>query len=216
MGAWLSAADPGHAKRSQGAVTWRLDNLQRVGGHPVTVEGTPRVVETPVGPAVEFNGKSDGFFLDVNPLAGLEAFTVEVVFNPAEDGQPEQRFFHVEEMATGNRALLETRMLPDRSWSLDTFLRHGENSLTLLDRARAHPAGTWHVAALTFDGRTMAHYVDGTREMSGEVAFRALGAGRTSIGVRQNKVSHFEGLIALIRITPEALAAGRLLPRPPG
>ncbi|MFB3854847.1 MAG: DUF6298 domain-containing protein [Vicinamibacterales bacterium] len=210
--AWLSVAK-GPDNGARGAVTWRLDNLQRIGGHRVTIEGTPRVAETEVGPAVEFNGKTDGLFIEANPLTGLERFTIEVVFNPAEDGQTEQRFFHAEETSTGNRALLETRVLPDGSWCLDTFLRHGDQSLTLLDRARSHRAGAWHVAALTFDGRTMTAFVDGVKELSGDVVFRALGPGRTSIGVRQNKVSHFKGLIALVRITPEALAAGQLMRR---
>jgi hypothetical protein len=203
-----------HEVPSAGEVVWRLDNISRVGGHPLTVEGSPRIVESALGPVVEFDGKTDGIFIDSNPLAGLERFTLQVVFNPAEDGQAEQRFFHAEEATTGNRALIELRLSPDRVWSLDTFLRYGEGSLTLLDRARTHPAGRWHVAALTFDGKTMAHYVDGVRELSGIVGFKALGAGRTSIGVRQNKVSHFKGLVALVRIAPEALTESQLLRSP--
>jgi hypothetical protein len=110
--------------------------------------------------------------------------------------------------------MMETRILPGRSWCLDTFLRMEAPGLTLLDRAKTHPTGRWHAAALTYDGRTMASYVDGVRELSGEVAFEPLRAGRASIGVRQNLVSWFKGRIRLVRVTPEALPAGRLL-RPP-
>ncbi|HSK09607.1 MAG TPA: family 43 glycosylhydrolase [Vicinamibacterales bacterium] len=208
------AASPGGAREPE-AVVWRLDNLERIGGHPVKRLGEPRVVETPAGPALEFDGQDDGLLLDVNPLAGLERFTVEALFEPAADGGAEQRFLHFEEAATGNRALMELRLWPGPSWCLDTFLRHESASLTLIDRAAAHRAGGWHAAALTFDGVTMAHYVDGVREGSGPVAFRALRAGRTSVGVRQNLVSWFKGRISEIRISPRVLPHDQLL-RAPG
>lgn len=192
-------------------IEWAIDSVTTIGGHPVRVVGEPRVVDTPHGRAVEFDGQGDGLFLEVNPLAGLGRFTVEVVFEPAPDGGEEQRFVHFEEPDTGNRALIELRLLPGALWCLDTFLRHGEASLTLIDRAKAHPSGGWHAAALTFDGQTMTHWVNGVRELQGPVAFQPLRAGRTSIGVRQNLVSWFKGRIRLIRITPDALAPGELL-----
>ena len=196
------------------ATDWRLDSLTSIGGHPVTLVGAPTVVETPAGPAIAFNGRTDGIFLDVNPLAGLERFTVEVLFEPDADGPPEQRFLHFEEAGGGKRALIETRMLPEGRWCLDTFLKDGDAALTLIDRARTHPAGQWHVAALVYDGREMAHYVDGVRELGGTVAFRPLAAGRTSIGVRQNKVYWFKGRIARVRVTPGVLRPGELLEPP--
>ena len=192
-------------------VPWRIDNLERIGDHRVTVIGSPHVAPTPAGSTVEFNGKTDGLFLDVNPLVGLTRFTLEVVLEPSADGPAEQRFVHVEETGTGNRALIELRMLPGASWYLDTFLRSPEPGLTLLDRDATHAAGRWHVAALTYDGMTMAHYVDGVREASGTVPFTPLRDGRTSIGVRQNMVSWFKGRIRLVRITPDALTVDRLL-----
>ena len=199
---WLPPAPA--AAGEPGTVVWTLDRLDRVGGHAVTVLGAPRVVETDIGPAVEFDGARDGLQLDVNPIAGLERFTIEVLFQPASGGPEEQRFLHVEEATTGNRALLETRMLPGDAWCLDTFLRYGDASLPLIDRGAAHSTGRWHVVALTFDGKTMAHYVDGAREAAGEVAFRPLGPGRTSIGVRLNRVSWFKGRIRQVRFTPRA------------
>jgi hypothetical protein len=188
---------------------WTLDNLSATGGHPVAVIGTPRVVDSAKGRAVEFNGTSDGLLIDANPLEGLERFTVAVVFEPAAGGAEEQRFLHFEETGTGNRALVELRTLPARSWTLDTFLRHNDASLTLIDRARAHPMGRWHVATLTFDGTSMTHYVDGVREAGGQVAFRPLGPGRTSIGVRRNLVSWFKGRIREVRITPAVVVPSK-------
>ena len=58
---------------------------------------------------------------------------------------------------------------------------------------------------VTFDGQTMKHYVDGVLEQSGDVAFKPLAAGRTSVGVRQNRVFWFKGRIRQIRIIPQAL-----------
>lgn len=201
----------GTAADAADAVLWHLDSLATIGGHPVTVLGAPRVVQTDGGEAVVFNGSTDGLILDVNPLAGLERFTIEVLFAPAPDGLEEQRFLHFEEAGSSNRALMETRRLPDGSWCLDTYLRDGDVGLTLLDRRAAHPSGRWHAVALAYDGKTMAHFVDGVREAAGDVRFRPLGAGRTSIGVRQNRVSWFKGTIRLVRITPEALSPDRQL-----
>lgn len=210
----LRAMVPGAAAGPGGVVVWQVDDLSHVGGHVVTLVGAPRVVDTATGRAMEFNGSTDGLFLDVNPLAGLRTFTVEVVFEPAPDGAEEQRFLHFEEAGTGNRALVELRRLADTTWSLDTYLRHGAVGLTLLDRGLTHPSGRWHVAALTYDGSVMRHYVNGVRELEGAVEFPPLREGRTSIGVRQNKVSWFKGRIRLIRITPEALPPARLLAQP--
>jgi hypothetical protein len=152
-------------------------------------------------------------FLDVNPLASLKRFSIEVVVRPATDGADEQRFLHFEEATAENRALLELR-LRDHRWALDTYLRSGQNNLTLLDRRVTHAAGQWHVIALTYDGRTMISYVDGVRELSGDTSFAPLGEGRASIGVRQNRVSWFKGQIHSIRITPEVLAPAQMLAVP--
>lgn len=196
------------------AVEWRLDSLNVIGGHTVSAVGAPRVVQTEIGPAVEFDGASDGLFLDTNPLRGLRQFTIEVVFLPAIDGPEEQRFLHIEESGTGSRALLELRMLPEARWSLDTYLRTRDTGVTLLDRRNAHPAGRWYAAALVYDGKSMTHYVDGVPELSGALAFSPLAGGRTSVGMRQNRVSWFKGRIHSVRVTPEALPPDRLMRTP--
>jgi hypothetical protein len=208
-----SAATTPDAAAVAAGVVWRLDNLTSIGGHPVQVVGAPVVVDDAGGRAIEFDGVDDGLFLDVNPLERLERFTIEAVVAPSTVGPEEQRFLHVAEAGSESRAMMETRVLPGGTWTLDTFLRSGTVSLALLDRANTHPGDRWHVAALTFDGTTMAHYVNGVRELSGPVAFKPLGPGRTSIGVRQNLVSWFKGRIRAIRFTPEVLPAARMLTR---
>jgi hypothetical protein len=197
-------------------VVWQLDNLQRIGGQPTTVIGAPRLVNTNDGKAIEFDGANDGLLIDANPLQGLTQFTLEVLFQPTSGGAEEQRFVHIEETGSANRALIELRRLPGGTWALDAFLRHGPASLTLLDRSLTHPADRWHVATLTFDGRVMQHYVDGVREAGGEVAFKPLGPGRTSIGVRQNRVSWFKGRIRTIRVSAAVLPPAAFLQVPPG
>ena len=109
---------------------WRLDRLDRIGGHEVEAVGAPRVVETSAGKAVEFDGARDGLVVAANPIAGLRAFTIEAIVEPALDGPEEQRFLHIQESDNENRALLELRMLPGARWCLDTYLRHGETGLT--------------------------------------------------------------------------------------
>ena len=42
------------------AVTWKLDNLKKVGGVKVTVIGSPRVTKAPKGRALLFDGAHDG------------------------------------------------------------------------------------------------------------------------------------------------------------
>lgn len=190
---------------------WHVDNLTSIGGHGVTVLGSPKVAEDDSGRAVAFDGVSDGIFVDANPIEGLARFTVEVVFWPDADGPAEQRFLHFQEHGEGRRVLFETRMLPGGQWALDTFLRDGDNSLPLLDRALAHPAGQWHAAALTYDGETMTHYVNGKQELTGKVKFGPMTAGRVSIGVRQNKVHWFKGKIRAVRVTPRVLTPAEML-----
>src|SRR5206468_12893975 len=60
-----------------------------------------------------------------------------------------------------------------------------------------------------FDGHEMRHYVDGKLELAGPLRITPLGKGRTSIGVRQNKVYWFKGAIGTIHITPKALTPSK-------
>ncbi|HYE87097.1 MAG TPA: family 43 glycosylhydrolase [Vicinamibacterales bacterium] len=190
--------------------TWRLDNLERLASDGIEVIGAPAIVRTDIGPAVAFNGASDGLLIGRNPIEGLKQFTIEVLFSADADGPVEQRFLHLQESAGENRALVELRLNGGR-WALDSYLRHGDAQLTLLDLKRTHPAASWHVSSTTFDGQTLRHYVDGVEQGSGAVAFQPLRAGRTSIGVRQNRVSWFKGRIHTVRISPSALEPSQLL-----
>ena len=190
-----------------GPVIWPLDSVTSVGGRAPTVLGAPRV--TAGEPAVHFNGADDGLILPVNPLAGRRAFTIEILFKPDAGGPPEQRFLHIED-ERGNRALIEIRLLEGGHWCLDTFLLSGTNRLPLIDRTRLHPAGRWTWAALVYDGRKMAHFINGVQEVEGEMAFVPMVAGRTSLGVRLNQTFWFKGAIREVRFHATALPEARL------
>jgi hypothetical protein len=185
---------------------WTLREVTRVGGHVTEVVGAPKVG---ADDAIVFDGKGDGLFVSANPVAGWSAFTIEVRFKPDGSGGEEQRFLHLEDELK-HRVLMETRVR-DRQWSLDTFLfQDSEHRLTLLDRTKLHPTDRWYWVALVYDGSKMSHYVNGELELAGEVAFAPMTTGRSSVGVRQNRVSWFKGAIAEVRFTAAALRAHQL------
>jgi hypothetical protein len=191
--------------------TWTFDRLDRIGGYPATVVGEPRVIDTPVGKAIEFDGVDDAIFVDVHPLAGAETFTWEAIFRP-DGGQPEQRWFHLQESGSENRMLFEIRVI-DGQWCLDSYAHSGEAQQALMNRARLHRLGVWYHVASVYDGREFRNYVNGTQEGAADIRFTPHGAGRTSIGVRINRVNYFKGAIHLARFTRRALAPAEFLPR---
>lgn len=193
--------------RAAEATVWRLDDAKRVGGNGTEVIGAPRVVEG----AVAFDGVKDGLFVAANPLAGWRAFTVEVLFRPAEGGPTEQRFFHAQDTGAA-RVMIETRLDGAGAWWLDTFLlKPGNTGRPLIDASRKHPTGRWHWVALRYDGKTMAHFVNGVKELEGDVVFGPMLEGKISLGVRQNRVHWFKGEIREVRFSPEALPEEKLL-----
>jgi hypothetical protein len=193
--ATLLAAGP-----SPDGVVWTLDSIGRVAGQRSTWVGAPRVEASPWGRAVRFNGVGDGIFVPVLPLEGAVQFTVEILFYPEADGPAEQRFWHAQD-GKETRALIETRLDGRGGWWLDTFMTNQASGggVTLVDPARVHPAGRWHWAALRYDGRTLAHFVNGRKELERAVDLAPFGPGTVSLGVRQNRVHWFKGLIAEVR-----------------
>jgi|SRR5579859_479701 len=181
---------------------WEVNDVAVIGGQPTEVLGAPRVVDMPAGAAIAFDGRQDGLLVPVLPLAGAARFTVEMVFCPATGGGREQRVLHGQEDGSENRVLLETRVADAKHWFVDTFMRSGAASQTLYADGHLHPFGPWFHVALVYDGVQMCHYVDGEEEMAGVMAFEPLAAGRTSLGVRLNRVSWFRGLIRSVCFSP--------------
>ena len=60
-GVWMAAAAAAAAQSHR--VEWRLDSLDRIGGHPVTIVGQPAIVDTDRGRAVSFDGVDDGLLI---------------------------------------------------------------------------------------------------------------------------------------------------------
>jgi hypothetical protein len=191
--------------------TWELNTANNLGGYATQVLGAPRLIETPEGKAIEFDGQQDGIIVDTNPLAELERFTLEVVFRPDAGGPKEQRFVHLQEAGGENRILIETRLTGDNRWFLDTFIRSGETNQTLYAEKFLHAVGEWYQAALVFDGREMRHYVNGVQEMSAVIHYQPMKPGQISLGVRLNRVFWFKGAVRTVRFTYDALAPSDFL-----
>lgn len=196
-----------------GQEVWTFDRLDRLGRHATRVEGKPRVIDSKLGKAIEFDGVADAIFVDAHPLAGAKEFTWEVLFRPASGGRPEQRFFHMQERGVQTRLLFETRLI-DGKWCLDSFAASSTGSKPLLDRSKLHSLDEWHHVAMVYDGKEFRHYVDRVLQGSAVVALAPQGEGSTSAGVRINRVDYFKGAIRLSRVTRRALRVEEFLPLP--
>src|SRR5205085_2007538 len=108
-----------------------------------------------------------------------------------------------------SRVMMETRLI-DKNWALDTFLHSGQSDRALLDRTKLHPADQWTWVALTYADGKETSYINGAKELEGDVTFAPMVEGKISLGVRQNKLYWFKGAIREVRFHPEALAPAKL------
>jgi hypothetical protein len=205
----LQPSEPEQNRGARDVELWTFDRLDRIGGHATTVVGSPRVVDTPIGKAVEFDGIDDALFVDVHPLAGATAFTWEAIFRP-DGGQEEQRWFHLQESATENRMLFEIRVVGEQ-WFLDSYVHSASAQKALIDREKLHPVRAWYHVATVYDGRELKNYVNGAQQGAAEIPFSPHGQGQSSIGVRINRVNYFKGAIHAARFTRRALTPGEFL-----
>jgi putative heme-binding domain-containing protein len=194
---------------------WTFDRLDNIGGHRTTVRGEPRIVDSPLGQAVEFDGTDDALFIDNHPLAGATAFTWEAIFRP-DGGEREQRWFHLSERDpasgadTDNRLLFEIRVVGGE-WFLDSYAQSGAANKALMNRTALHRVGEWYHVAAVYDGKEFSNYVDGVKEGSAELQLTPHGPGHASVGVRINNVFFFKGAVRLARFTRRALAPAEFL-----
>lgn len=195
--------------KASDATVWNFDRTDSIGGHATTVLGHPKVIDTPRGKAVEFNGVDDAVYVENHPLAGAEQFTWEAVFRP-DGGAAEQRWFHLQENGSNNRMLFEIRVIGDQ-WCLDTFVASSKGAKTLIDRGKLFPLRAWYHVAAAYDGKRLRAFVNGVEQGSGEMAFAPQGEGRTSVGVRINRVNYFKGAVRTARFTRRALAPEEFL-----
>lgn len=182
---------------------WTFDRLDLIGGHVTTVLGSPRVIDAPVGKAIEFDGVDDAILVGAHPLAGAETFTWEAIFRP-DGGARAQRWFHLQEDGTDNRMLFEIRVA-DTQWFLDAFAYSNGNEKALINKNALHPVGRWYHVAAVYDGTTYSNYVDGVKQLDFPIVLAPQRAGRAAIGVRLTLVDWFKGAVHLSRFTRRAL-----------
>jgi hypothetical protein len=211
-------------------ILWTFDRLESIGGVKTTVEGSPTIVDTPIGKAIEFDGVDDAIWIDRHPLAGAETFTAEAIFRP-DGGEFAQRWLHLAERdpasgllasadhpTTGQdanaRMLFEIRVVAD-SWYLDAWVFGPGYSRALMFKDRLHPIGRWFHVAQTYDGKMYRSYVDGVLQGEADIAFTPQREGAASFGTRINRRSYFKGAIRQARFTHRALPPGEFLALPP-
>ncbi|HJZ78454.1 MAG TPA: beta-propeller fold lactonase family protein [Vicinamibacterales bacterium] len=206
-------------------ITWTFDRMETIGGVKTTVEGHPRIIESPTGKAVEFDGVGDSLLIEQHPLAGAETFTFEAIFRP-DGGANQQRWFHLAEIdqktglatsvekttsESNSRFLFEIRVVNENEWYLDAFINGPGYSKALMVPDKRHPLGRWYHVAQVYDGKWYRSYVNGELQGEAEVAFTPQGAGRASVGVRMNKVNYFHGAVAKARFTSAALPVSEFM-----
>ena len=211
----ILAAPPANGR----AEDWIFDRLEKIGGLPTTILGHPRVIKTPLGKAVQFNGVDDALFIGEHPLAGAENFTFEAIFRPERGGAAEQRWFHLAEQDpktgadTDTRFLFEIRVIGD-DWCLDAFVHTPTVNQALLNRQLLHPLDVWNHVAMVYDGKEFRSYVNGVLEGKAEIHFDPEGPGHSAVGVRINKVNYFKGSVRQARFSRRVLAPSEFLKLP--
>ena len=227
---WLGLAPARGLAGSPASVTWTFDRLDRIGGHLTTVEGNPKVIGTPLGKAVLFDGVDDALFIDNHPLAGAETFTFEAIVRP-DGGNFEQRWFHLAERDaktgqvtnvdpktradTNSRFLFELRVVGSQ-WYLDAFVNGPGYSRALMVQDKLHALGRWYHVAQVYDGAEYRSYVNGELQGKAEISFRPQGPGSAAVGVRLNRVNYFKGAVRQARFTPLALSPAEFAKVPAG
>lgn len=220
------SASGASGEAQKGQEVFKFDNLKRIGGMTPKVERNPQLVDSPVGKAVQFNGKDTALFFPSRPLVGAKTFTIEAIFRP-EGGEFMQRWMHIAETdpKTGldanpsgtsdpnPRFMFEVRV-KDGQWYLDAFVNSKSGSKALAFPDKLYPINQWYAVEQTYDGKTYRSYVNGVLQGEGDVAFTPHGPGHMMIGTRMNHVNYFKGSVAEARFTDRALKPSEFLKVP--
>jgi hypothetical protein len=198
------------AQTDTSSITWILDRVDSIGGYQSNpYNELPTLIETSQGKAAFFDGINDGILLNCNPIGSATEFTLEVILFPDSTAtQTQPRFLHIRRTTDQNRRItMETRILANKQWILDTYIRSEISQCTQLDSSYTHTSGEWHHTAIVYGNHTMKQYIDGILQRSDTVTYLPMDTDnpKISIGVRQDKLYFFKGAIRLIKISKRAL-----------
>lgn len=195
-------------KKSQVDV-WTFDSLTSVDGHTIERSGHPKIIDSPLGKAVSFDGDGDRLLVNANPLGDAAEFTIEIVFKPYDvfPNNSEPRFFHIQSHDNPNRRItIELRLNDKKQWYLDAYIKSENSNFTLIDETKVHPINEWAHAAVTYKDGEFISYVDGKKELTGKVEYLPIPKdAKTSIGARMNQIHWFNGEILTVGITKKLL-----------
>jgi hypothetical protein len=194
---------------------WKFDSLTNINGYTVEQMGQPKVVTSSYGKAVSFDGDGDRLLVNANPLGDATEFTIEIMFK-AHDVFPknhEPRVFHIESPDNpARRITIELRLNDKKQWYFDAFIKSEKSQFTLIDPTKVHPVGEWAHAAMTYKDRQFISYVNGKKELSGEVDYLTIPANaKTSVGARMNQIHWFNGDVLQVRVTKKSLLPSEFL-----
>jgi hypothetical protein len=191
---------------------WKLDNLEKIGGHAVQVSGNPQIVKTELGKAVKFDGIGDQLLIDFNPVKSAKEFTIELIFKPdaCYPNNIDPRFVQIQDPddPVGKRIMMELRVNEKNECYLDGFMKTDLESLTLINDSLVHPTNVWHHIAITYKDSILTTYFDGIKELSGIIKYTdqiVNPTGKTSLGARMNKVAYYKGMMRALKVTHAAL-----------
>lgn len=156
---------------------------------------------------VQFNGRDTGIWLLDRSFQNISTFVVDVQFQPFRDGPAEQRFFHIQDQASENRFLLETRVTSDGYWYADTFFAQGEQSVVLQDYRLLHPCDKQYRYTAIYDGTSLSQYINQQMELKEKLpGLKLPNSATVSIGIRASNEYPFLGIINSIFFHPNCSA----------
>jgi hypothetical protein len=198
------------------SVVWELNSLSSIGGNSVTVKGTPKVVETEIGQAVQFSRSPDQLLVNNNPLGTATEWTIETIVKPYDIGSEsdlkEPRYLHVQDPADDTRRItMEMRVTSNKMWYFDAFIVNGSSNCTLIDKDLTHPVDKWYNVTITYGNGTFTTYVNGVKELTGSVTYGPISSnGIVSLGSRMNRRNYFNGAIRKVIVTKTILTPEQL------
>jgi hypothetical protein len=182
-------------------------NLVSGGAHPLTLTGSPPVVDGPLlgataGGALDFNGSNQYATAAYDAALNPAQFTMEAWFQP--DGMGGARYIISSQSTslTGAGLRLEGNKLGSR-------MGDGAANSSVIG-ATSVVAGQWYHGAITYDGTTVRVYLNGVLDGSGADALSVNTTNASKVGANTTNGELFDGRIARPAIHNTALSAAEI------